>query len=37
IEGVELLAHVLHPDLVPDPPPEARAIVLDLSRSALRG
>jgi iron complex transport system substrate-binding protein len=37
VEGVELLAHVLHPDLVPDPPPEARAIVLDLSRSALRG
>jgi iron complex transport system substrate-binding protein len=37
VEGVELLAHVLHPDLVPDPPPDARAIDLDLSGSALRG
>jgi iron complex transport system substrate-binding protein len=37
VEGVELLAHVLHPDLVPDVPPEARAIELDLSGSALRG
>ncbi len=28
IDGLELLAHVLHPDRVPDPPPGARALTV---------
>ncbi len=30
IDGLELLAHVLHPELVPDPPAGAEAIVVEL-------
>jgi iron complex transport system substrate-binding protein len=30
IDGLELLAHVLHPELVPDPPPGARAFTVEL-------
>jgi iron complex transport system substrate-binding protein len=30
VDGVELLAHVLHPDLVPAPPP-GRMLELDVS------
>ena len=31
VDGVELLAHLLHPDRVPSPP-DRRAIELDLER-----
>ncbi len=30
IDGLELLAHVLHPDLVPEPGPPARALTVEL-------
>ncbi|HEX4010863.1 MAG TPA: cobalamin-binding protein [Solirubrobacteraceae bacterium] len=30
IDGLELLAHVLHPELVPEPPPCARALTVEL-------
>ena len=30
IEGLELLAHILHPELVPDPPPGAEALLVQL-------
>ncbi len=30
IDGLELLAHILHPDLVPEPPAEARALTVEL-------
>jgi iron complex transport system substrate-binding protein len=30
IEGLELLAHILHPELVPDPPPGAEALSVQL-------
>jgi iron complex transport system substrate-binding protein len=30
IDGLELLAHILHPELVPDPPPSARALTVEL-------
>jgi iron complex transport system substrate-binding protein len=35
IDGLELLAHVLHPDRVP-PPPEGRMVELDLEAAAAR-
>ncbi len=30
VDGLELLAHVLHPDRVPEPPPSARALTVEL-------
>jgi iron complex transport system substrate-binding protein len=30
IDGLELLAHILHPELVPDPGPPARALTVEL-------
>jgi iron complex transport system substrate-binding protein len=30
IDGLELLAHILHPELVPQPPPSARALTVEL-------
>jgi iron complex transport system substrate-binding protein len=30
IDGLELLAHILHPELVPEPPPAARALTVEL-------
>ncbi len=30
IDGLELLAHILHPELVPEPPEGARALTVDL-------
>jgi iron complex transport system substrate-binding protein len=30
IDGLELLAHILHPDLVPEPDPPARALTVEL-------
>jgi iron complex transport system substrate-binding protein len=30
VEGLELLAHVLHPELFPDPPANARALTVEL-------
>ncbi len=30
IDGLELLAHILHPELVPEPPPPARALTVEL-------
>jgi iron complex transport system substrate-binding protein len=30
IDGLELLAHILHPELVPEPAPPARALVVEL-------
>jgi iron complex transport system substrate-binding protein len=30
IDGLELLAHILHPELVPEPPPSARALTVEL-------
>jgi iron complex transport system substrate-binding protein len=36
VEGIELLGHLLHPDLVPAPP-SRRSIEVDLERSALAG
>jgi iron complex transport system substrate-binding protein len=34
VEGVELLAHVLHPDIIGEPPPEATAIELAIPSAA---
>jgi iron complex transport system substrate-binding protein len=36
VDGIELLGHLLHPDLVPAPP-SRRSIELDLGRAALAG
>jgi iron complex transport system substrate-binding protein len=36
VEGIELLGHLLHPDLVPAPP-SRRSIEVDLERAALAG
>jgi iron complex transport system substrate-binding protein len=36
VEGIELLGHLLHPDLVPAPP-SRRSIEVDLGRAALAG
>src|ERR1700761_1125386 len=30
IDGLELLAHILHPELVPEPPPSAQALTVEL-------
>jgi len=30
IDGLELLAHILHPELVPAPAPPARALTVEL-------
>ena len=30
IDGLELLAHILHPELVPEPDPPAQALTVDL-------
>ena len=30
IDGLELLAHILHPELVPEPAPPARALTVEL-------
>jgi iron complex transport system substrate-binding protein len=30
IDGLELLAHILHPELVPEPPQDARALTVEL-------
>jgi iron complex transport system substrate-binding protein len=30
VEGLELLAHIIHPDRVPEPPAEARALTVEL-------
>ena len=30
IDGLELLAHILHPELFPDPPPGAQALTVEL-------
>jgi iron complex transport system substrate-binding protein len=34
IDGVELLAHILHPDRVPTPPPGAEAIPVEIAAAA---
>jgi iron complex transport system substrate-binding protein len=34
VEGLELLAHILHPDRVPEPPPGAQALPVTASRTA---
>jgi iron complex transport system substrate-binding protein len=34
VEGLELLAHILHPDRVPEPPPCAQALPVTASRTA---
>ena len=31
IDGLELMAHILHPDAVPDPPPGAEAVEVDVA------
>jgi iron complex transport system substrate-binding protein len=30
VDGLELLAHILHPELVPEPPPATRALTVEL-------
>jgi len=30
VDGLELLAHILHPELFPDPPPGALALTVEL-------
>ena len=30
IDGLELLAHILHPELVPEPEPPGRALTVEL-------
>jgi iron complex transport system substrate-binding protein len=34
VDGLELLAHILHPDRVPEPPPGAQALPVTASRTA---
>jgi hypothetical protein len=36
VEGVELLAHILHPDRVPAPPAQAQALTVEPRHTALR-
>jgi iron complex transport system substrate-binding protein len=30
VEGLELLAHILHPELVPEPAPPVRALTVEI-------